>query len=94
MARQKHKPQRTCIACREIKDKRDLIRVVRTPEGKVILDPSGKANGRGAYLCRQASCWEKSLHKKLLVRALKVDGLSDEELTTLQSYFEAELSKV
>jgi predicted RNA-binding protein YlxR (DUF448 family) len=93
MARQKHKPQRTCIACRETKDKRALIRVVRTPEGKVMVDPTGKANGRGAYLCQQASCWGKSLQKNLLGRALKVT-LSEEELTTLQRYSETELSKV
>jgi predicted RNA-binding protein YlxR (DUF448 family) len=93
MSRQKHKPQRTCIACRETKDKRDLIRVVRTPEGKVIIDPTGKANGRGAYLCQQASCWEKSLQKMLLTKALKV-MLSEEELTALQLYLETELSKV
>ena len=93
MARQKHKPQRTCIACRETKDKRALIRVVRTPEGKVVVDPTGKANGRGAYLCQQVSCWEKSLQKNLLARALKVT-ISAEELTALQRYLETELSKV
>lgn len=93
MARQKHKPQRTCVACREVKDKRDLIRVIRTPEGKVVVDPTGKANGRGAYLCRQASCWEKSLEKNLLGRALKVT-LSTEDFAAFQNYLETELSKV
>lgn len=92
MVRQKHKPQRTCIACRDVKDKRELIRIVRTPEGKVVVDPSGKANGRGAYLCRQASCWEKSLEKNMLVRALKVT-LSTEDSAALQHYLETELSK-
>jgi predicted RNA-binding protein YlxR (DUF448 family) len=93
MARQKHTPQRTCIACREIKDKRQLIRIVRTPEGKVVVDPSGKANGRGAYLCRQASCWQKSLEKNMLGRALKVT-VSTEDSAALQHYLETELSKV
>ena len=93
MARKKHKPQRTCIACRDVKDKRDLIRIVRTPEGKVVVDPSGKANGRGAYLCRQASCWEKSFEKNILGRALKVT-LSTEDTAALQHYLETELSKV
>jgi len=92
MARQKHKPQRTCIACREVKDKRELVRIVRTPEGKVVVDPTGKANGRGAYLCRQASCWEKSLEKNTLNRALKVT-LSTEDSAALQHYLETELSK-
>lgn len=93
MTRQKHKPQRTCIACRETKDKRDLIRVVRTPTGDLIIDPTGKANGRGAYLCRQASCWEKGLQKQRLAQALKVN-LSAAELAQLQAYLQAELSKV
>ncbi|NJN97822.1 MAG: YlxR family protein [Anaerolineales bacterium] len=63
MLRPKHKPQRTCIICREVKDKRDLIRVVRTPAGQLMIDPTGKANGRGAYLCRQTGCWEKKFTK-------------------------------
>jgi uncharacterized protein len=92
MARQKHKPQRTCIACRETGDKRALIRVVRIPEGQVRVDPTGKANGRGAYLCQQASCWEKALQKKMLDRALKTN-LSVEDLAGLQSYFDTELLK-
>jgi predicted RNA-binding protein YlxR (DUF448 family) len=93
MTRQKHKPQRTCIACRETKDKRDLIRVVRTPAGDFIIDPTGKANGRGAYLCRQTSCWEKGLQKQHLAQALKVN-LSAAELTELQAHLQTELSKV
>jgi uncharacterized protein len=93
MIRQKHKPQRTCVACRETKDKRDLIRVVRTPAGNLIIDPTGKANGRGAYLCRQASCWEKGLQKQRLAQALKVN-LPVEELSKLQAHLQAELSKV
>ena len=93
MTRQKHKPQRTCIACRETKDKRDLIRVVRTPAGDFIIDPTGKANGRGAYLCRQTSCWEKGLQKQRLAQALKVN-LSAAELAELQAHLQIELSKV
>jgi len=83
MASKKHKPQRTCIACREIKDKRDLLRVVRTPEGKIIIDPSGKANGRGAYLCRKPECWELGLQKGRLARALQTT-LSPENIAALQ----------
>lgn len=93
MLRPKHKPQRTCIACRETKDKRDLIRVVRTPAGALIVDPTGKANGRGAYLCRQASCWEKGLSKQRLAQALKMT-LSAEEAAELQAQLQAELLKV
>jgi uncharacterized protein len=82
--RPKHKPQRTCIVCRETKDKRDLIRVVHTPEGQFIIDPTGKANGRGAYLCRQASCWEKGLQNQRLAHALKATPTT-EQLTALQT---------
>ena len=84
MVRKKHKPQRTCIVCREAKDKRELIRVVRTPVGQVIVDPTGKANGRGAYICRAADCLKKGLQKGRIARALKAT-LSVEELETLQA---------
>ncbi len=92
MLRLKHKPQRTCIVCRAVKDKGDLIRVVRTPEGRLLVDPSGKANGRGAYLCRQTSCWEKSLPKQRLAQALKMI-LTEEELADLRTQLQTELSK-
>jgi predicted RNA-binding protein YlxR (DUF448 family) len=93
MIRPKHRPQRTCIACRETKDKRELIRVVRTPEGNLIVDPSGKANGRGAYLCRQASCWDKGLQKQRLAQALKAT-LTAEQIAALQIQLQTELAKV
>ena len=89
MAKQKHIPQRTCIICRETKNKRELIRVVRTPEGAVFVDKTGKANGRGAYVCRQSSCYEQGLKKERLAQALNVK-LSPDEIVALQ----AELSKV
>ena len=92
MPRHKHKPQRTCIACRENKDKRELIRVVRTPEKNVVVDPTGKANGRGAYLCRQSDCQDKGLQKGRLDRALKVT-LSEADLTLLRSALQTELEK-
>ena len=93
MGRQKHKPVRTCIVCREAQDKRTLVRVVRSPEGNIFVDPTGKANGRGAYLCHKAQCWEKGLHKRLLANALKATP-SDEEIAVLEKYRETEFSKV
>lgn len=63
-------PQRTCVACRQKSDKRQFTRIVRTEEG-VLIDPTGKRNGRGAYLCDQPVCWEKAVHKGLLDTALK-----------------------
>lgn len=93
MARPKHRPQRTCIVCRAAQDKRQLIRIVRTPAGEIVIDPTGKANGRGAYLCRRSSCWEKGLQKKLLAHALKTT-LSTEQVEALQAHLQTEFSEV
>jgi predicted RNA-binding protein YlxR (DUF448 family) len=65
-------PQRTCIACRETEAKRTLVRLVRTAEGRVELDPTGKKNGRGAYVHEVRACWDEALKKDRLGRALKV----------------------
>ncbi len=91
MPRQKHRPQRTCIACRKTNDKRQLIRVVRIPGKKVIIDPTGKANGRGAYLCQNIDCWDKGLQTGRIVQALKVT-LSSEELTALRANLQTEFA--
>ena len=69
---QKKIPQRQCMGCRERKAKKELIRVVRTTEGSVILDFSGKANGRGAYICPQMECLKKAQKAKSLERSLEV----------------------
>jgi predicted RNA-binding protein YlxR (DUF448 family) len=65
-------PVRTCVACRTERQKRDLVRVVRTPGGDLILDSTGRANGRGAYLCADGACWSAALKKKSIERALGV----------------------
>ena len=62
-------PVRQCVGCREHRPKRELVRVVRSPEGAVSLDFSGKANGRGAYLCPSADCLKKAIRAKSLERA-------------------------
>ena len=69
---QKKIPQRQCMGCRERKEKRQMIRVVRTPEGSVNLDFGGKMNGRGAYICPDPECLKKALRSKALDRSLKV----------------------
>ena len=69
---QKKIPQRQCMGCRERKEKRHLIRVVRSPEGEVSLDFSGKKNGRGAYLCPDPACLKKAIKAKALDRSLEV----------------------
>lgn len=77
--RRKHVPQRTCIACRTVRGKRELVRIVRTPEGAVVVDQTGKRNGRGAYLCRQRSCWDTALARRQLEQALKVTLTAESE---------------
>lgn len=65
------KPLRTCIGCREQKDKKDLIRIVRDADGVIAVDATGKMNGRGAYVCRNAACLEKAVKNHGLERSLK-----------------------
>ena len=83
--RQKHVPQRTCVACRETKPKRDLVRVVLLAEGGIAVDETGKRNGRGAYLCRNYACWEQALKRGTLNRALHVD-LQPEDVAILETF--------
>lgn len=66
--------------------------MVRTPEGNVIIDPTGKANGRGAYLCRHIDCWNKGLQKGHIARSLKVN-LSTEDLTKLRDSLQTEFAE-
>lgn len=82
-ARPRHVPQRTCFVCREKRDKRRLTRLVRTVEGSVVVDPTGKKNGRGAYLCDNPSCWGNVLaNGRLLNQALKIE-VSAEDLANI-----------
>ena len=64
-------PMRQCLGCREMKPKKELIRVVRSPEGEISLDFKGKANGRGAYLCPSAECLKKAVKARALARAFE-----------------------
>ena len=70
---QKKTPMRQCLGCREMKPKRELIRVVRSPEGEVSLDFKGKMPGRGAYVCPNAECLKKAVRSKALERALSIE---------------------
>jgi predicted RNA-binding protein YlxR (DUF448 family) len=81
--RTKHIPQRTCVGCRSVLAKRQLIRIVRTPEG-VQVDPTGKLAGRGAYLHENRPCWERGL-KGALAHALKIE-LSPEDRERLTAF--------
>jgi predicted RNA-binding protein YlxR (DUF448 family) len=83
--RPRHVPQRTCIGCRTTSAKRGFVRIVRTVEGRVEVDPTGKKAGRGAYLCTQRSCWETALKRDHVARALKVT-LTAEDRQALAAY--------
>jgi predicted RNA-binding protein YlxR (DUF448 family) len=80
--KQKKSPQRMCVGCQEMKNKKDLIRIVRSPDGDISLDSTGKKSGRGAYVCRTDVCFAKAFKEKRLERALKqtIDPKIYEEL--------------
>ena len=84
-SKSKHLPQRTCIACRQIKEKKALIRLVRAENGVAEVDISGKKPGRGAYLCPNKVCWESVLKKNRLEYALRTK-LSDDNRQILTEY--------
>jgi uncharacterized protein len=65
-------PTRTCVACRTERQKREFVRIVRAPDGTVAFDLTGRANGRGAYLCADGNCWQTALKKSSIERALGV----------------------
>jgi len=65
-------PQRQCIGCGEMKNKKEMIRVIKTPEEGIIIDSTGKKNGRGAYICNSSECLRKAVKTRGLERSLKV----------------------
>ena len=73
MTKRKHVPLRSCVVCRSKRPKQQLIRIVRTTEGMVQVDASGKTNGRGAYLCSQPACWVGGVTRGKLSQALKTE---------------------
>ena len=81
----KHVPLRTCVQCRQVRPKRELVRIVRNPEGKIEIDQRGKASGRGAYLCHDTTCWENAIAHGALDRALNT-RLSAEDKKRLLEY--------
>ena len=89
-------PERKCMGCNEKKPKRELIRVVRTPEGQICLDEKGKMSGRGVYICPDAKCLEKARKAKRLERSLETaipdevyDDLS-EKISSIKTESEVE----
>ena len=82
----KHIPQRTCISCRQVQGKRQLVRVVRTADGQVHVDVTGKQPGRGAYVHATAGCWQLALAGGRLAHALKVPQIGDADRAELYAY--------
>jgi hypothetical protein len=78
-------PQRSCVACGSTTSKRELVRIVRTTEGSVEADPTGKMAGRGAYVCGHAECWTRAVRKGRLERSLKTT-LSARDAEALMEY--------
>ncbi|MEX2355907.1 MAG: YlxR family protein [Thermaerobacterales bacterium] len=83
LSKRRKQPQRTCIGCRETRDKREMVRVVRTPDGEVVIDGSGKRSGRGAYICPATICLKDALDGRRLAHALRTD-VSEAQQTSLE----------
>ena len=80
-------PMRQCTGCREMKSKKEMIRVLKTPEDKIVLDTTGRQNGRGAYLCHNNVCLEHARKTKSIERALK-EAVPDEIYDQLKEEFQ------
>lgn len=92
MTRPRKIPLRLCIGCREKKPKKELVRVVRTPAGEVVLDLTGKKSGRGAYICPQSSCFNKALKGKRLEKNLQ-HQVSEEVVAEIAGLLEQQEKK-
>ena len=89
MKKVKKIPQRKCIVCQDRDSKKELMRIVKNKEGEIFLDPSVRANGRGAYICKDSECLKKAIKTKALNRAFKVevsDEVYEKLLAELESY--------
>lgn len=76
-------PMRQCVGCRELKSKKDLMRILRTPDNKVIFDDTGRMNGRGAYICPSVECLKKARKTKAIERSLDI-SIPDEVYDTIE----------
>lgn len=82
-------PQRMCLGCREMKPKREMTRIVRTVDGKIEIDPTGKKSGRGTYICKEPKCLETALNEDSLSRALAFKVTKE-----MVNYLREDLSKI
>lgn len=82
-------PMRQCVGCAEMKDKREMMRVLHTPENTIVLDKTGKKNGRGAYVCKSKDCLVKARKNNGLARSLKMQ-IPNEVYDSLEKEFDEE----
>jgi len=83
----RRQPQRTCVGCREVKAKRELTRIVRLSDGHVVVDPTGKLPGRGAYICARRECWQRAVERRAIERALK-SQIMIEDRAAMAAFFQ------
>ena len=81
-------PQRQCVGCRTMRDKKELLRVVKTPEDEIVLDATGKRSGRGAYVCPDAACLKKAQKSRALERAFSLT-IPEEVYQALEAQMQA-----
>lgn len=81
-------PMRQCVGCGEMKDKKEMMRILKTAEGPIVLDMTGKKNGRGAYLCKSVECLQKARRNKGLERSFKM-SIPEEVYETLEKEYAA-----
>lgn len=84
----KRVPLRKCTGCQEMKSKKEMMRILRTSEGDIVLDMTGRKNGRGAYVCRSMECYEKAVKNKGIERSLKCK-VPEETYESLKKEIEA-----
>lgn len=83
MSKTKQIPMRTCIGCRKVQPKKEMVRIVKAPEGNVEIDLTGKRSGRGAYICLNEECFETIKKEKCLIKALGIN-IPKETLTSIE----------
>lgn len=84
--RQRQVPQRMCVSCRRSDAKRGLVRLVREADGRVAVDPTGRRNGRGAYLCHDPACWTSAVKRRSLERALRLEQIHPDDRAALLAF--------
>lgn len=89
MSKTKKIPLRMCVSCRELKDKKSMLRIVKSPSGKVLIDYTGKASGRGAYICDNADCIKKLKKQRLLNKVFSLNVEEETYSAIEEEYFGA-----